>query len=124
MTSLLSPREIRLSFFTFNSLLSALTAATAPVLSKMFLGSAWLDVRFLGLTVIGATVAFGCFRLDQPAAGRIFLILSGILGLTLGLLPLADKTLELQHIQTEMPRTSLERARWRVRCCWAPPTWQ
>ena len=26
--------------------------------------------------------------------------------------------------ETERPRTSLERARWRVRCCWAPPTWQ
>ena len=64
MTSLLSPYEIRLSFFTFNSLLSALATAIALVLSQFFLGSAWTDVRYLGLTVIGATIAYGCFRLD------------------------------------------------------------
>jgi len=103
MTSLLSPHEIRLGFFTFNSLLSALAASMSLVLSRMFLGGGWQEVRFLGLTVIGATVAYGCFRLDKPAAGRAFLILSGLLGLTLGLLPLAEKTLELQHVRTDAP---------------------
>jgi len=54
MICLLPPREIRTSFFTFNSLLCALTAAIAVMLSKAVLQSAWMDVRFLGLTVIGA----------------------------------------------------------------------
>jgi hypothetical protein len=101
MTSLLSPREIRLSFFTFNSLLSALATAMALMLTKMVLGSAWFDVRFLGLTVIGATVAYGSFRLEKLTLGRVALIVSGLLGLIFGLLPMTEKMLEVQHIQTD-----------------------
>jgi hypothetical protein len=103
MTSLLSPREIRLSFFTFNSLLSAVTAAIALMLTKLVLGSAWTDVRYLGLTVIGATIAYGSFYLEKPSLGRVFLILSALLGLIFGVLPMADKMLELRHIETSMP---------------------
>ena len=101
ITSLLSPHDIRLGFFTFNSLLSALTTAMALVLSKMFLGGAWYDVRYLGFTVIGSTVAYGCFRLDRPVPGRLCLILSGLIGLTLGLLPMTDQTLKLHNIHTD-----------------------
>ncbi len=89
MTSLLPPRVIRLDFFTFNSLLCAVTAATAWVLSKMVLHGAWTEVRFLGLTIIGATIAYGSFRLEKPELGRIFLIVSGLVGIMFGLLPLA-----------------------------------
>ncbi len=101
MTSLLSPGEIRLSFFTFNSLFSALTAAMALMLTKMVLGSAWVDVRFLGLTVIGATVAYGSFRLEKLTMGRVALVVSGMLGLIFGLLPLSEKMLEVQHLQSD-----------------------
>jgi hypothetical protein len=100
MTSLLPTREIRLSFFTFNSLFCAIVAALALVFSKWLLAWAWLDVRFLGLTVIGATVAYGCFRLEKPQLGRLFLILSGILGLLFGLLPLWHKMLVARGIDT------------------------
>lgn len=101
MTSLLSPREIRLSFFTFNSLLSALATAMALMLTKMVLGSGWLDVRFLGFTVIGATIAYGSFRLEKLTVGRVSLIVSGLLGLIFGLLPMAEKMLEMRRIQTD-----------------------
>ncbi len=103
MTSLLPPRQIRLSFFSFNSLLSAVTAALALLLTKFGHGWAWWDVRYLGLTVIGATVAFGLFRLEKEDAGRLMLIVSGLLGLVFGLLPLAGRTLEVRDIRTTAP---------------------
>src|SRR5207249_8451461 len=62
MTSLLPTREIRLSFFTFNSLLCAVAAAVGLLLARFGQGSGWWEVRFLGLTVIGATGAVGMFR--------------------------------------------------------------
>ena len=103
MTSLLPPREIRLSFFTLNSLIGALGAALALVLTKFGGGSTWWDVRFLGLTVIGATVAFGLFRLDKADIGRLFLILSGLLGLAFGLLPLSKPFLATRGLHTTAP---------------------
>ena len=103
MTCLLPPREIRSSFFTFNSLLCALTAALAFMLSKWLLQSAWADVRFLGLTVIGATAAFGAFRLDKPDLGRLLLLVSGLLGFVLGLMPLAGHILAARGVETTAP---------------------
>jgi hypothetical protein len=99
MTCLLPPRDIRLGFFTFNSLLSAIAAALALVLSKAVLGEGWWDVRFLGLTVVGATMAYGCFRLEKPDAGRLCLVVSGMLGLMFGLLPLSGRTLAMRGWQ-------------------------
>ncbi len=99
-SSTLPPREIRASFFQFNALFSALTAALALVFAKWLLAWAWADVRFLGLTVIGATAAYGCFRLDKPIFGRLLMILSGIAGLILGLLPLAHRSLQVRDIHT------------------------
>jgi hypothetical protein len=98
MTCLLPPREIRASLFTFVSLLCALSAAIALVLSKWLLLSAWADVRYLGLTVIGATAAFGAFRLEKPDLGRLLLLVSGLLGFLLGLMPLAEHSLALRGI--------------------------
>jgi hypothetical protein len=103
LTGLLPPRQIRLNFFTLNSLICALAAALALVLAKFVLGSAWGDVRFLGLTVVGATIAFGCFRLEKPQAGRLFLILSGLLGLLFGLMPLAGRMMALRDVHTTAP---------------------
>jgi hypothetical protein len=103
MTGLLPPREIRASFFTFVSLLCALSAAIALVLSKWLLLSAWADVRYLGLTVIGATAAFGAFRLDKPDLGRLLLMVSGLLGFLFGLLPLAEHSLASRGIETTAP---------------------
>lgn len=103
MTSLLPPRTIRTDFFTFNSLLCALTAAVALVLAKMMPGAVWRDVRFLGLTVIGATAAYGCFRLEKVTIGRLLLILSGLLGLVLGLLPLSGRVMAVRSIYTGAP---------------------
>lgn len=103
MTCLIPPREIRLSFFTFNSILSALTAALALLLSKMILQSGWEEVRFLGFTVIGATGAYGAFRLDKPDLGRVLLIVSGFIGFIFGLLPLADQALAARGIVTTAP---------------------
>jgi len=99
MTCLLPPREIRASFFTFISLLCALSAAIALVLSKWLLLSAWADVRYLGLTVIGATAAFGAFRLEKPDLGRLLLLVSGLSGFLFGLLPLGEHSLELHGIR-------------------------
>ena len=103
MTSLLPPREIRLSFFTLNSLLGAVAAALALVLTKFGEGSAWWDVRYLGLTVIGATVAFGLFKLEKADIGRVFLIVSGLLGLVFGLLPLSSQALATRGLHTTAP---------------------
>jgi hypothetical protein len=103
MTGLLPPREIRLSFFTFNSLLSAIAAGLALVLLKFGEGSAWGDVRFLGWTVIGATVAFGAFKLEKVALGRMALIVSGLLGLAFGLLPLSGRLLQARGWETTAP---------------------
>ncbi len=103
MTCLLPPREIRLSFFTFNSILCALTAAVALLLSKIVLRAGWEEVRFLGLTVIGATAAYGAFRLEKPDIGRVLLIISGFIGFIFGLLPLANQALAARGIVTPAP---------------------
>jgi hypothetical protein len=103
MICLLPPREIRTSFFTFNSLVCALAAAIALVLSRVVLKSDWWDVRFLGLTVIGATAAYGAFRLEQPDLGRLLSLVSGLAGLALGLMPLAQHTLDVRGIDTVAP---------------------
>ena len=103
MICLLPPREIRTSFFTFNSLLCALTAAIALMLSKALLQSAWSDVRFLGLTVIGATAAYGAFRLEKPDLGRLLSLVSGLAGLAFGLMPLAQHTFAARGIETTAP---------------------
>jgi hypothetical protein len=103
MTSLLPTREIRVGFFTLNSLLSAIAAALALVLTKYGAGAAWWDTRFLGLTVIGATLAYGAFKLDQMEFGRLLLIVSGLIGLFFGLLPLSHQSLEASHLKTVVP---------------------
>ena len=103
MSSLLPPREIRASFFTFISLLCALAAALALVLSKAFLQAGWADVRFLSFTVIGATAAYGAFRLEKPDLGRLLLIASGLLGFLFGLMPLAGHILAERHMETTAP---------------------
>jgi hypothetical protein len=103
MTCLLPPREIRANFFTFISLLCALAAAMSLVLSKGLLQSAWTDVRFLGITVIGATAAYGAFRLDKPDLGRLLLLVSGLTGFVLGLMPLSGQILAARGIDTIAP---------------------
>jgi hypothetical protein len=103
LASLLPPRTIRTNFFTLISLLCAVAAALALVLTRFVMGGAWEDVRHMGLAVIGATAAWGCFRLEKVTIGRLFLILSGLLGLVLGLLPLSSKILLGRGIHTEAP---------------------
>jgi hypothetical protein len=103
MVCLLPPREIRTSFFTFNSLVCALAAAVALMLSKGLLQSAWWDVRFLGFTVIGATAAYGAFRLEKHDLGRLLLLISGLGGFAFGLLPMAGETLSARGIETTAP---------------------
>lgn len=103
MTSLLPTREIRSSFFTFNSLLAAIAAGIALVLTKTTVYGAWWDVRYLGLTVIGATAAFGCFRLERLELGRLLVVASAVLGLLFGLLPLQTESLHARGIHTTAP---------------------
>jgi hypothetical protein len=103
MTGLLPPREIRTSFFSFNSLLAATAAALALLMLKFGAGSAWWDVRYLGLTVIGATLAFGLFKLEKTGMARLCLMLSGLLGLGFGLMPLAEQMVALRGLQTTIP---------------------
>ena len=98
--SLLPQRIIRPSFFTLNCLIASISAALAMVLTKTLLQTAWWDVRYLGLTVIGATVAWGLFRLDRLVYGRFVMILSALFGLVLGVLPLATVTLRARGIET------------------------
>ena len=103
MACLLPPREIRASFFTFVSLLCALSAGIAFVLSKWLLLSAWANVRYLGLTIIGATAAFGTFRMEKPSLGRLLLLVSGLLGFLFGLMPLGEHSLMSRGIDTTAP---------------------
>jgi hypothetical protein len=103
MTCLVSPREIRLSFFTFNSILGALTAAVALLLSKIILQADWQGVRYQGLTVIAATAAYGAFRLEKADLGRLLLMVSGFLGAVFGLLPLAHQALASRGVVTTAP---------------------
>ncbi|MGA2140291.1 MAG: hypothetical protein ABSH14_15650 [Verrucomicrobiia bacterium] len=104
MGSLVPPREIRTSFFTLTSLLCALTAAVALTLLKAFLQFAWADVRFLSFTVIGATAAYGAFRLEKLDLGRLLLITSGLVGFVLGLMPLVNHILTERHMDTTAPQ--------------------
>ena len=101
LTALLPTREIRSSFFTFNSLLAAIFAALALALTKTLLAAAWWDVRYLGLTVIGATAAWGCFRLEKMDLGRLIMIVSGLAGLVLGVLPLAANALAARQFRSD-----------------------
>jgi hypothetical protein len=94
---------LRASFFTLNSLIGALAAALAFTLTKVMHQATWWEMRYLGLTVIGATIAFGLFRLEKRAAGRLFMILSGFVGLVFGLVPLAGKVLASRGIETKAP---------------------
>ena len=103
MTGLLPTREIRVGFFTLNSLLCAVASAVALVFTKYGAGAAWWDVRYFGATVIGATVAYGCFKLDRLDAGRVMLILSGFVGLIFGLLPMASQNLRAHGLETRTP---------------------
>lgn len=100
MTSLLSSTEIRLSLFKLTTLLSSLAAAVALLLTKFGGGAGWWDVRYLGLTVIGATAAYGCYKLERPVAGRVLIIVSGLIGLVFGLLPIVGRALEIRGMQT------------------------
>lgn len=102
-TGLLSTRDLRAGLFTVNSLICAIAAAVALVLTRMTLTTGWWDVRYLGLTVIGATAAYGCFRLDRPEMGRLLLIASAILGVFFGLLPLSTKVLRIREISATAP---------------------
>jgi hypothetical protein len=103
LTAILPPREIRTSFFSFNSLLAAIAAALALLLVKFGAGAAWWDVRYLGLTVIGATLALGFFKLEKTGIARLCLMLSGLLGLAFGLMPLAERMLTLRGLETRIP---------------------
>jgi hypothetical protein len=103
MICLLPPREIRTNFFTFNSLLCALMSALALVLSRALLKEDWTDVRFLGLTIIGATAAYGAFRLERPDLGRLLSLVSALSGLAFGLMPLVQHTLDVRGIETTEP---------------------
>ena len=103
MTGLLSTRDLRTGLFAVNSLVCAIAAAVALVLTRVTLTTGWWDVRYLGLTVIGATAAYGCFRLDRPEIGRLLLIASAILGVFFGLLPLSTKVLRMREISTTAP---------------------
>lgn len=98
--SLLPQRIIRTGFFTLNCLIAAISAALAMVLTKTLLQTAWWDVRYLGLTVIGATLAWGLFRLDKLNYGRLVMILSALVGLVAGVWPLAGAALRAREMQT------------------------
>ncbi|MCE9506838.1 MAG: hypothetical protein K8R48_00780 [Alphaproteobacteria bacterium] len=103
MTSLLPTREIRVGFFTLNSLMSAIAAALALVFTKFAAGAVWWDTRYLGLTVIGATLAYGAFKLERMQLGRMLLILSGLIGLFFGLLPLGAQSVTASQLKTTAP---------------------
>jgi predicted secreted protein len=103
LAGLLPPRQIRSSFFTLHSLLSAVTTALALLLIKINAGAGWWDTRYLGLTVITATAAGGCFRLEKVEIGRLLLLAAGFLGLIFGLLPLADRVLATRGLVTNAP---------------------
>jgi len=103
VTAIFAPRLMPTPFFSFNSLLSAVLAGTGLLLLRISLPAGWTDARFLGLVVIGATVAYGCYRLDRRDAGRFFLIVTGLAGLLFGLLPMADRTLRAWQVTTTVP---------------------
>ena len=103
LTALLPPRVIHSSFFSVNSLIGAVASGLALVLTKFVLMEEWVYVRFLGLTVLGATAAYGAYRLEKPELGRILLVLAGIVGLVFGLLPLAGHTLTARGLRTCAP---------------------
>ena len=93
MACLLPPREIRASFFTFVSLLCALSAAIALVLSKWLLLSAWADVRLSGTHGYRRHGGVRCVPAGKARSGRLLLLVSGLLGFVLGLLPLGEHSL-------------------------------
>ena len=103
VTAFVSPRAMPEPFYAVNSLLGALLAAVALVFVKIALPGAFMVTRYLGLAVIGATVAYGLFRIEWRSAARLFLMLSGLTGLLFGLLPLAERMLPVSGIATTVP---------------------
>lgn len=103
ITSLLSPWALPRSFFLCTSLGCAASAALALVLTKYGADAAWWEMRYLGLTVIGATAGYGCYRLEKLELGRLCLIFAALLGLVFGLLPLGGRALVEVGWQTRAP---------------------
>jgi hypothetical protein len=103
LSSLLPVREIQTWLFSLASLIAAVSSALALVLAKTALQSGWADIRFLGLTVIFATAAYGCFRLDRLALGRLLLVAAGLLGLFFGLLPVSRQIVLERGLDLRMP---------------------
>jgi hypothetical protein len=101
IVSLLSPAMLRHSFFRFHCLVCALTAATALLLSRFGAEAPWWDVRFLGLTVLGAVIGYVAFRSDAPQVARLCMIVAGLLGVVFGLMPLAEETMTSWGIRTK-----------------------
>ena len=100
LTSILSAKEIRLSFFTFMSLFCTLCLTAVLIFSKLSLQYAWGEVRWLGITILGGMISFGCFRLEKLVWGRILLLVSGLLGLFFGVFPLVERTLNASGLET------------------------
>jgi hypothetical protein len=98
LVSVLPTQEIRCSFFRFNALCAAIFAALGLTLNKFAApeGPHWDYFQWLGLVVIGTTVAYGFFHFDRMQSGRFFMIISGVFGLVVGLLPQLDALIEVR----------------------------
>lgn len=103
MTSLLSTREIRTSFFAFNSILGAIVTGVAMVLLRLGSVATWWEMRYLGLIVLGASAACACFRVEQLKPGRVLLAVTGLGGLIAGLLPMVGQTLAARRLESQAP---------------------
>lgn len=103
MLSLLSPREIRISFFTFSSFLAAVLAAFA--LFAELSGPATMPeiLPVLGPIILAAALAGGAFRLEKFGLAQSLVILAAAWGMVLAVWPIMSRALATRAIEAGSP---------------------
>jgi hypothetical protein len=73
------------------------------LLGKATMPESWGTARWLGISIVGAMLAFAAFRKDRSDIGRFLLVVAGIGALLFGLLPLTDDILRTRELVTRVP---------------------
>lgn len=103
MTALLSPRHIRTSLFTFNSLLAAVLAAFAYLASTVGPLSTSPPLPALGPVILLAALAGGAYRLEKFSLAEALLALAAAWGLVMAVWPMSTDVLAARQITASSP---------------------
>ena len=118
LVSLLPPREIRLGFFTLNSLLCAVACRSGAGIIEIRVGSGLVGCSILR---IDGDWGNGRVWLLQTVwlDGRVTLVFSGLVGLLFGLLPFAGGSARRAGFGND-GRFYLKGRCWPGHCCLGP----